>query len=220
MRAILARGPKEMLPVGIRLCHPLKDPGDGPDGESFRRFDGARQAGAAARQILLSGSQADGFLNLGLGPPHTLQALDRFLLDDVGLLDRLPAPGATLRKLKEFDPGPGGEPADNDDQDGPFALYGFRHNGQIYDHPPLARSPFLALSAAWKSKRRCVNQEDLAEALYKDREEGLNESTLRNLQRGINDFFSVPDKIPYKATCPQVSIAIKDWLKSARSEVR
>ena len=45
LRAILARGPKEMLPVGIRLCHPLKDPGDGPDGESFRRFDGARQAG-------------------------------------------------------------------------------------------------------------------------------------------------------------------------------
>ena len=86
---------------------------------------------------------------------------------------------------------------------------GFRYCGKVFDNPPMARGPFHALSLMWNSEGRCVDREDLAEVLYGDREEALNENTLRGLQRRLNDFFRA-HRIQYKATVRGYSIAIKD----------
>jgi hypothetical protein len=91
--------------------------------------------------------------------------------------------------------------------DGPVAPDGFRHAGKVYS--PLARGPFRALSVAWELDGRCANKDDLSETLYGDREETLNQSTLRDLRGKLNDFFR-DHKIPYKATVRGYSITIKD----------
>ena len=101
------------------------------------------------------------------------------------------------------------KPTPNNREDGPVAPDGFRHDGKVYDTPSLARGPFRALSVAWESEGRCANREDLAGTLYGDREEQLNENTLRDLRGTLNDFFRAHD-IPYKAIVRGYSIAIKD----------
>ena len=44
----------------------------------------------------------------------------------------------------------------DDSKDRPVAPDGFRHDGNVYDTPPLARGPFRALSVAWESEGRCA----------------------------------------------------------------
>jgi hypothetical protein len=97
-------------------------------------------------------------------------------------------------------------PAD-DSEDAPVAPDGFRYCGKVYS--PLARGPFRALSVVWESENRCVNREDLAEAIYGDREEELEENTLRGLRSELNGFFRA-HHVPYKATVRGYSIAIKE----------
>jgi len=92
LRAILARGPEEILPARVRLCDPLKDPGDGPDRESFLRFDEARRAIEAFGKIILGGNERGGCFNTTIAPAGILESLHLFILQDVGQLDRLPAP--------------------------------------------------------------------------------------------------------------------------------
>jgi hypothetical protein len=99
LRAILAAGPKQRLPPGILLCHPLKNPGSGPDMKSFKRFDGARLAAAQAMSLILSGCEASGFLNTDIAPDFELESLKKFLLEQVGRLDRLPATRSILQRL-------------------------------------------------------------------------------------------------------------------------
>jgi hypothetical protein len=100
-----------------------------------------------------------------------------------------------LLKARKVCPDEQSRPAD-DSEDGPVAPDGFRYCGKVYS--PLARGPFRALSVAWESEGRCVDREDLAETLYEDREEPVNENTLRDLRGALNDFFRAYN-IPYKA---------------------
>ena len=101
------------------------------------------------------------------------------------------------------------EATEKQNDDGPVSPDGFRYGGTIYDKPPLARGPFHALSAVWIQDGRCVDSSKLKEPLYGDREEELNESTLRDLRGQINDFFR-SHSIPYRATVRGYFLAIKD----------
>ena len=100
-----------------------------------------------------------------------------------------------------------GRPTDGSD-DGPVAPNGFRHNGKLYDAPPLAAGPFRALALMWKSEGRCASFSDLAKALYGDRGEALEEGTPRGLRDRLNSFFRAHD-ISFNAIKRQYSIAIK-----------
>ena len=109
-----------------------------------------------------------------------------------------------------------GKPKD-DSADGPTGVDSFRYRGKPY--APLAKGPFAALSVVWKSEGRCANRQDLAEALYGDREEQLNESTLRDLRGKLNEFFRA-NSIPYKAIVRGYSIAVKDGAPPAARPVK
>jgi len=105
----------------------------------------------------------------------------------------------------------------DDNTDGPVAPDGFRYRGKIYS--PLARGPFRTLFGAWTMQGRCVDRDDLAETLYEDREETLNETTLRSLRGELNDFFRA-HKILYNAKVRGRSIAIKDGAPPAARPIK
>ena len=143
----------------------------------------------------------------------TGQEIDGFLASKVNLrLMPLPAPPMILRQLDTMIGDMGGSKPEGPNADGPVEPDGFRHAGKVYS--PLARGPFRALAVAWQSEGRCLDSRDLSEPLYGDREEELNDSTLRDLRGKLNDFFRTHD-IPYKATVRGYSIAIKDGAPSA-----
>jgi hypothetical protein len=124
-----------------------------------------------------------------------------------------------LRRLRKLQQRPGDKAPTGGD--GPVLPDGFRHNGKVYDDPPLGRGPFRALCFAWKSKGRCVESSDLPEALYGDREAGLEdaESTLRGFRGQLNAFFGA-HHLPYHATVRGYSIAIKDGASRAAKSAK
>jgi DNA-binding CsgD family transcriptional regulator len=100
LRATLARGPEEMLPAPLGYL--AVEPAAGKTlGDLLPRADEAQRAMAAVHRAMSSESQADQFLNVSIAPRRTLQDLQRFLLEDVGQLDRLPAPRSILLRLDE-----------------------------------------------------------------------------------------------------------------------
>jgi hypothetical protein len=205
LRAILARGPKRQFTEAVQ-----------EDVETAAAIQAVDDANQKNGRVWESGDE------LLLSTVDAIAAL----LYQVSHLKSLPAPPLILRGLDNLIDDCGGprptadrvNAPEGDSEDGPAGADGFRYGGKVY--APLARGPFRALSAIWQSKDRCLHSRDLPELLYGDREEELNENTLRGLRGELNGFFR-HHAIPYKATVRGVRIAIKtDVLQAVKTTKR
>jgi hypothetical protein len=91
LRAILARGPEERFPFGIVYM-----------GNRHPRAAEAWRAADAVLTALQGDSQPRQLLDEAIAPRVKLAEIQGFILNDVGLLDRLPVPPSIPRRLAEF----------------------------------------------------------------------------------------------------------------------
>lgn len=115
LRVILAKGPEANFPRGICSMQRAleKDTAEGVEWieeELLSRAEEAKTAAGAVERIILGGSQDDGFLDFTIAPRRTLQDLQKFLLEQVGQVDRLPEP-SILPLLDQWIERMGGQPA-------------------------------------------------------------------------------------------------------------